>query len=138
MDTLSSSSVKMFYPSLVKRLQAMMVDFLILLSLFSLISLMIGEIGEVAPWVRASIFLGIICLYEPLLVAFTGGTLGHKLFHIRIVSADDSQRNISFIKAVIRILIKSALGWISFLTVTANAQKQAIHDMASGSLVIIR
>lgn len=91
MNTISTSSIRIFYPSLVKRLQAMMIDFLILLSLFSLVSVIIGEFEQVATWVRAGIFLGIICLYEPLLVAFTGGTLGHKLLGIRIIKADDSQ-----------------------------------------------
>ena len=46
--------------------------------------------------------------YEPLLVSLTGGTIGHYLCNIRVV--DDDSGNISFVKAVARMIIKSLLG----------------------------
>jgi uncharacterized RDD family membrane protein YckC len=51
---------------------------------------------------------------------------------------DDQSSNISIGKAFLRFIIKILLGWISFITVTSNKNKRAIHDLVSGSIVIYR
>ena len=51
--------------------------------------------------------------YEPLLLSLTRGTIGHYLCNVRVV--DDRVGNISLIKAFAHMIIKSLLGWYSFL-----------------------
>ena len=75
-----------------------------------------------------------LLLYEPVLVSITGGTLGHYFTNLRVV--DD--RNVSFLKACFRTLIKGLLGWYSFVVLAATRRNQAIHDLLTRSTVQIR
>ena len=75
-------------------------------------------------------------LYEPVLVSMTGGTIGHHVYNMRVV--DDRGGNVSFIKAVVRMIIKSVLGWYSFIAMAATSRHQAVHDLVTKSTVQIR
>ena len=77
-----------------------------------------------------------LLLYEPLLVSFTGGTLGHYFTNLRVV--DERGGNVSFIKACARAVIKGLLGWYSFVILAATRRNQAIHDLLTRSTVQIR
>jgi uncharacterized RDD family membrane protein YckC len=74
--------------------------------------------------------------YEPLLVSLTGGTIGHYLCNMRVV--DDDRGNIGFVKAVARMIIKSLLGWYSFLAMAMTSRHQAVHDLLTRSTVQMR
>ena len=76
-------------------------------------------------------------LYEPLFVAFAGGTLGHTMSNLRVVD-DRTQGNVSVPKAVARSIIKGVLGWVSFVTMLTTSRSQAIHDLLTSSTVQIR
>ena len=91
---------------------------------------------EAASWVqvRTAVILLVYFLYEPVLTA-TATTLGQKLFGVRVRDEKTLQR-ISFLRAFPRALIKFFLGWISLLVVPSSKNRQAIHDMAVGSVVI--
>jgi uncharacterized RDD family membrane protein YckC len=78
----------------------------------------------------------ILLLYEPVLVWRTGGTLGHSWTNLRVI--DDRGGNLSFAKALARFVIKSLLGWYSFLTMAATRRNQAVHDLLTHSTVQIR
>ena len=78
-----------------------------------------------------------LLLYEPVLVSFTGGTLGHTWTNLRVVD-DRHGGNVSFAKACLRIVIKSVLGWYSFIVLAATRRNQAIHDLLTRSTVQIR
>jgi uncharacterized RDD family membrane protein YckC len=77
------------------------------------------------------------CCYEPVLVSFTGGTLGHYLANLRVVDERDGG-NISFLKACARVVIKGLLGLYSFVILAATRRNQAIHDLLTRSTVQIR
>jgi len=81
--------------------------------------------------------VAIVVLYEPILVSRTGGTIGHHLTNLRVVD-DDTGGNVSFLKAVARVVIKGVLGWYSFLSMAFTRRNQAIHDFVTGSTVQIR
>ena len=134
----STSYSDIQYPSLLKRIQALFIDFILILVVFALSSLIIGLIGDTATGVKVGILIFCVIIYEPLLVAFTGGTLGHKVVGIQVKSYAQPDQNIPVFSAIIRIVIKGLLGWISFLSVSFNSEKRAIHDMASGSIVRMR
>lgn len=76
-------------------------------------------------------------LYEPLLVALTGSTIGHYSRNLRVVD-NRSGGNPSFFKAVARTVIKAALGWLSFVTMATTRRHQAVHDLLTHSTVQIR
>jgi uncharacterized RDD family membrane protein YckC len=76
-------------------------------------------------------------LYEPLLVSFAGGTIGHRRTNLRVVD-DRTQGNVSFLKAVARTVIKGLLGWVSFVSMLTTRRVQAIHDLVTHSTVQVR
>jgi hypothetical protein len=78
-----------------------------------------------------------LLLYEPVLVSFTGGTLGHYSTNLRVVD-DRSGGNVSFLKACARVVIKAVLGWYSFAILAATRRNQAVHDLLTRSTVQIR
>jgi hypothetical protein len=78
-----------------------------------------------------------LLLYEPLLVSFTGGTIGHYSTNLRVVD-DRSGGNVSFLKACARVVIKAVLGWYSFVILAATRRNQAVHDLLTRSTVQIR
>ena len=100
--------------------------------------MIISLAGGTATGVRVGIFLFCIVMYEPLLVASRGGTLGHALLRIQIKKYDDPAQTISMVSAIVRILVKGLLGWISFLAVIFSHEKRAIHDIASGAIVLMK
>jgi uncharacterized RDD family membrane protein YckC len=79
----------------------------------------------------------VVLLYEPVLVSVTGSTLGHYMANLRVVD-DRHHGNVSFLKAVARMIIKLVLGLCSFVLMTATRRNQALHDTLTRSTVQIR
>jgi uncharacterized RDD family membrane protein YckC len=123
-------------PNLVSRVKAVFIDFVIMLVVFSLTSIIIGLVNDVSDFIKGFIAVTMFILYDPLLTAFTGGTLGHKMMGLRVKKYSDTKTNISVINAILRFVIKGTMGWLSFLTVTSSKNKRAIHDTLSGSIVL--
>ena len=73
-------------------------------------------------------------LYEPVLVSVIGGTVGHYVCNLRVVD-NKTGGNINFFKAVVRTVLKAALGWLSFVTMGTTRRHQAIHDLVTRSTV---
>jgi uncharacterized RDD family membrane protein YckC len=71
-------------------------------------------------------------LYEPVLVSLAGSTLGHYFVNLRVVD-NRHGGNVSFLKAVVRFVIKTVLGWFSFIVMTATRRNQALHDLIHGA-----
>lgn len=73
--------------------------------------------------------------YEPVLIALRGATLGHSAMNLRIVRAGDFGR-VSFPRALLRTFVKWIFGLPSFIAMYFTAKHQAIHDLASGTVVV--
>jgi len=93
------------------------------------------KIGQVPDYLRGVIFALIFVLYEPILVSF-GCTTGQLLMNIRVRDFKNPQKKLNILLVLIRFIVKIFLGWLSFLTVTFNINRRAIHDFASGSIMI--
>jgi uncharacterized RDD family membrane protein YckC len=78
-----------------------------------------------------------LLLYEPVLVSFTGSTLGHYFTNLCVVDGR-SGGNVSFLKACARVAIKGVLGLYSFVILAATRRNQAVHDLLTKSTVQIR
>ena len=124
------------YPGIVTRIQALFVDLIVMLLIFTLAAYIIDFAGGAPGWLRGSVLFTMVFLYDPLTLSLYGGTLGHYLMGIRVKREDDLSKNIMLPLAFLRLFFKSLLGWISFLTVTGNKRRRAIHDLISGSVVI--
>jgi uncharacterized RDD family membrane protein YckC len=124
------------FPSLVTRIKALFIDVIIMLIIFTCTTLFIDAFGDIPDFVKGLIAVFMFYLYDPILTSFTGSTLGHKVMKLKVRKYADPEKRISLGQAFLRFIIKGFLGWISFLTVTGSKHKRAIHDMASGSIIM--
>jgi uncharacterized RDD family membrane protein YckC len=126
------------YGRFLRRFQAAIIDVVVILvAIFGAVFIAITLNSEkLARTLGFSIAIGWL-LYEPLLVALTGSTVGHYLCNLRVVD-NKTGGNINFFKAMLRTLLKAVLGWLSFVTMATTLRHQAIHDLATNSTVQIR
>ncbi len=124
------------FPSILNRMQALFFDFGIVLAIVILISMTFLESFS-APLVglKISLFFVILFIYEPFMSA-TGGTIGHRTMGMTIRQFEDPKRKLSITQAYFRAAVKLALGWISFLSVSFDPFKRAMHDKYSGSIIL--
>lgn len=126
------------YARFTRRLRGVAIDFMLFL-VAMVVALQIATAlnrDDVARIVGVS-FLACYFLYETLLVSIAGGTIGHRLSNLRVVD-DRSHGNVSFPKAIARAVIKTVLGWYSFLTMATARRHQAVHDLLTRSTVQVR
>ena len=126
------------YARFVRRFRAMVIDWIIMIvvifgALF--VATIVHTDGVTRPlgWLVVIAFL----LYEPVLVCMTGSTIGHYYANLRVID-DRHHGNVSFLKAVARFVIKSLLGWYSFIAMTLTRRNQALHDQLTRSTVQMR
>src|SRR4051812_48037811 len=126
------------YARFVRRFRAIVIDFIVMLLVMfgSLFIASIVEVNHVARVLGIVVVLTLL-LYEPILVSTTGSTIGHYMANLRVVD-ERSHGNVSFLKAVARLLIKSVLGWYSFIIMAATRRNQAFHDKLTASTVQMR
>jgi uncharacterized RDD family membrane protein YckC len=129
------------YPSLSKRVQSLFIDGLLMIGLMMLSGWVLDKVNpnqeEGDEWIRAILFIGIWGVYEPLAMTF-GCTLGNYLMKIRVRKHSNTSKKVNLLQAYARFIIKFLLGWISFITVSFTEEKRAIHDLASGTIMIPR
>ena len=123
------------YPSLTDRIQSLFIDTIVLIIAVVIFSQLLDKFENVPDWLRAVIFVIVFIAYEPVCLT-VGCTLGNYVKGIRVKQFQDNTKRINFFQAIIRYIVKICLGWLSFLTIHSNPQKRAIHDMASGSVMI--
>jgi uncharacterized RDD family membrane protein YckC len=127
------------YPTLKTRIQSIFIDAFLILVLTFITAYVLDKIdpsqeGE-DGWIRALIFILLFGLYEPIAMTM-GCTVGNYLMKIRVKKSSDISKRINLFQAFIRFIIKSLLGWVSFLTIGTNKERRAIHDFAAGSVMI--
>lgn len=123
------------YPTLGRRYFAAFIDGLVILGGMLLVGTLLGEVGPTFAPVRAALFVALWFGYEPGCTAFAA-TLGQRLMGFRVRRLADPTRRISLPAAWLRYAIKLALGIVSFITMAFTPQRRAIHDLASGSVVL--
>ena len=126
------------YARFSRRLRAMLLDWIITLIVIFGALLLVAWMGNdnFSRALGVAVVIALL-LYEPVLVSYTGGTLGHYFTNLRVVDARDGG-NISFPKACARVAIKGMLGLYSFVTLAATRRNQAVHDLLTRSTVQIR
>lgn len=132
---LSLSEEEVEYPHLSTRVQSTFIDLLFIVLLMYLFGVLLELLGEVPDSVRIGLFVFVWIIYEPLFTTF-GCTVGNYIKGIRVRRIDNTGRRIPFHMALVRYVVKCALGWISFLTIHGNKERRAIHDLAANSVMI--
>jgi uncharacterized RDD family membrane protein YckC len=135
---LEREPVEPAYGRFSRRIRAVVIDWIIIMlllvtALFVAVSTNSDRIGRILGFT----FVGIWLLYEPLLVSLAGSTIGHYRTNLRVVD-NRNHGNISFAKAVVRVIIKGVLGIYSFITMATTSRHQAVHDVLTQSTVQIR
>jgi uncharacterized RDD family membrane protein YckC len=126
------------YARFSRRFRGIMLDWLILMVvLFGALALASTVRNDNFSRALGIFVVAVLLLYEPVLVSFTGSTLGHYFTNLRVVD-DRSGGNVSFLKACARSLIKGVLGLYSFVILAATRRNQAVHDLLTKSTVQIR
>ena len=138
MDTGEQRAVEPAYARFLPRVRALLIDAIILiLELYAAVTVAVAigsdDLARPLGFAVAASWL----LYEPLLVSFAGGTIGHRIANLRVVD-DRTGGNVSLPKAFARTIIKGVLGWLSFVTILATRRSQAIHDLLTRSTVQLR
>ena len=114
-----------------------MIDGVFIIVLLYGFTLLFDTIGSVPDYFKKITFLFCFVLYEPLFISL-GSTLGQSLMEIRVRSFSNPEKRINIFQAFLRFFVKIFLGWASFITVTFNVNRRAIHDLASGSIMITK
>lgn len=123
------------YPTLIKRIQSIFIDLLLIVLAMFLIARLLDRSEDVPDWIRAVLFIALYGVYEPLCTAF-GATAGNYLMNLRVRRHDNEMKKINILQAYVRFFLKILLGWLSFITLHMTKQKRAIHDLAAGSVMI--
>ncbi|MBQ4819088.1 RDD family protein [Aquimarina sp. MMG016] len=126
------------YSGIFDRVKAVIVDSIIIIIFMIIITDVFSSFEDVPNNARIIAFVFIFCLYDPLCTSIFGGTIGHMVNGIKVKRENNPEKNISFLPALFRYLVKSFLGWISLFTVMGNQKRQAIHDFLAGSVVVYR
>ncbi|MEO7402047.1 MAG: hypothetical protein ABIU95_00090, partial [Burkholderiales bacterium] len=109
MQKLESARPDLRYPRLIKRVQAVLIDS-ILIPICAIGTLLLGtSLGVSGPFAKFMLLAGPALLLEPVLVTLTGGTVGHHVIGLRITRFDGI-RNLNVFLALVRFAVKMALG----------------------------
>jgi uncharacterized RDD family membrane protein YckC len=123
------------YPTLLRRYLGSLIDGLLMLSALIGGGMLIADVGPRFTWLRGA-WLGFVLLgYEPLFTSLSA-TVGRRTMGFRVRRQADLTRPIPIPAAYLRFAVKIVLGVISFFTMSFSRQQRAIHDMATGSVVI--
>ncbi len=122
-------------PSIKTRYISIFIDTVTIILLSFGLSKLFDSIENVPDFIRGLTFVVAIILYEPILVSI-GATFGQVIMNIRVRSFKNPNKKLNFLLVTMRFILKLLLGWISFLTISFNPNRRAIHDFASGSIMI--
>ena len=124
------------YATFTRRFRALVIDNAIV-SGVAIVVFMLGEAASDVPgsggltWL---LMLGVVVLYEPVLVSRRGATVGHSASDLEVVEAGTG-RWPSFRRALARFLLKVVVGFPSFVTMALSRRHQAVHDLLTGTTV---
>ena len=124
------------YARLSRRISAVLIDSIFWAVMLFAVIYLVAQLGLQSPFGElAAVF--IVTTIEPVLVSFTGGSVGHHLYGLRITAASNGER-LGIVQSYGRFLVKVILGIISLITILTSKRHQAIHDLLCGSIVVYR
>lgn len=127
------------YARLNSRVNALLVDTAIIAVVFIVLIIVAGATEDIPGSGRILLVLifAWLLLYEPVQVWRYGGTIGHRRANLRVV-ADSTGGAPTFPVSFARFLVKSFLGFPSFISMAFTRRHQAMHDLLTGTTVQLR
>jgi uncharacterized RDD family membrane protein YckC len=117
-------------------MKAFLIDWFVIVVVFVVAALIGGNVSDAgAPAFLA--WLGFWLFYDPLMVALTGGTIGHQLQNLRVV-ADRTGGSPPLWLAFLRNLVKSLFGIWSLLAMAGSRRQKTLHDWIARTTVQVR
>jgi len=135
-DKASLDPEYVLYAKMWPRMKAILIDGFILTGAF-LAAALVGANLVGSGAVVFVVWVAFWTFYDPLMVSRTGGTIGHHLQNLRVVS-DRTGRNPSLVVALIRNVAKGVLGLVSLLAMAGSSRQKALHDWIAGTTVQAR
>jgi len=126
------------YPNIKDRVKSAFFDSLVVMFMMYIASDIFLRFENVSSGFRIGTFIIVSFLYDPIAVAFFGGTIGHHINNIKIKRESNMDKNILIHTALIRFLVKVLLGWLSLLTISSSDKRRTIHDIAAGSVAVFK
>lgn len=126
------------YPGISERIKSIIIDSFVPFAWFLFFTYLFDTFQLSNSYLKLSAFIFIILLFEPLMVSQFGGSVGHFFVGIRVKNIDDESKNISFLKALFRYILKITLGIFSLFVILGDEKGRTIHDNVSGSVVIYK
>jgi uncharacterized RDD family membrane protein YckC len=123
------------YPELGDRYRSLTIDSIVIITLMFAAAYLFEAWPSAPEDARKWAFVLIWAGYEPIATAF-GSTVGNYVMKIRVRRVGNESRRINILQAYVRYVVKLPLGWLSFLTMGGNAKRRAIHDLASGAVMV--
>jgi uncharacterized RDD family membrane protein YckC len=130
---------RVLYATFPRRLKGLTVDSMVLVAFLGAVAVATPLVQQFSALRVALVmlwWLGLI-FYEPVTICLFGGTVGHRALNLRVVD-NRTGRNISFGKALGRLVVKGVLGIFSFLTMAFTRRHQSVHDLLTNTSVRIR
>src|SRR5262245_18246076 len=126
----------LLYARIWPRMKAILVDGFVLAAAF-LVAALVGANLPGSGGVAFVVWFAFWVLYDPVMVSRTGGTIGHHVQNLRVVS-DRTGGPPSLLAAFIRNVVKGLLGFVSLLAMAGSSRQKAIHDLIAGTTVQAR
>jgi uncharacterized RDD family membrane protein YckC len=126
-------------PSFLVRIKSMFIDALVIVLLMYGATIVLEVLKADSGMMHTLAFV-LIFLYEPICTTLNR-TLGQAIMGIRVrnfnaLSENGIYKNISFPYALFRFIVKTLLGWISFVTIHSDPDSRAIHDKMANSVMV--
>lgn len=134
MDSTSASNA---YPRIIRRIKGAQIDGFIMVIAAIATLVAADSWGVQDALIKITCVALIVLLLEPCAVAFTGGTIGHHLFGMR-VRRKGTDKRLNVFAALLRFVIKTLFGLPSFLIALISPNRQALHDVVARSLVVYK
>ena len=124
------------YATFTRRFRALVIDSAIVTLAVAALAI-VGEFSDRVPGsgrVVWMLMVGLLLLYEPILVSVRGATVGHAVNDLRVMR-EPTGRWPGFVRALTRFLVKIVFGIPSFITMPFTRRHQAVHDLLTKTTV---
>jgi uncharacterized RDD family membrane protein YckC len=126
-------------PSFLVRIKSMIIDVLVTVLLMYIATLVLETLKADSDVMHSLAFV-LVFLYEPISTTLNR-TLGQAIMGIRVrnydaLSENGIYKNINFPFSLFRFIVKTLLGWVSFVTIHSDLDSRAIHDKVANSVMV--
>ncbi len=125
------------YSTLIRRVQGLLIDSVVVCVVLVVSLVVAGQLKLTNE--NHAVFIAFIpfVFLEPILVSVTGGTVGRHIIGLRVRKVFED-KNINIFVTVIRSILKILVGTVSLVFVLTTKRHQAIHDLLSRSIVVVK